>query len=115
MIKGADVNIKMVKYANEKFYDEDKISFFQLNIETSQLPKDLIGKYDNIVSFYCLQWCRHCKQTAENMFALLRPGGRGLIVFLSYHYIFDIYLNQQQNKKYSSYLQVSEKYIRLIE
>jgi len=53
---GADVSQTMVNYARQK-HSEKRLSYIVLDIETSELPNDQIGQYENIFSFNCLHWC----------------------------------------------------------
>ena len=52
----------MLEYARTKNRDDnEKISFVHLNIEANKLPNNLINKFDNVVSFYCLHWCQNIR------------------------------------------------------
>lgn len=53
---GADISETMVNYAR-KYSSDKRLSYVVLDIETSDLPSDQVGQYDNAVSFYCLHWC----------------------------------------------------------
>lgn len=56
-VVGADISQAMVNYARQKYSDK-RLSYIVLDIETSELPSDQVAMYDNIVSFYCLHWCK---------------------------------------------------------
>ena len=60
-ISGADVSSKMLEYAKRSFSDEERLSFIDLDVETSNLPRSLIHCYDNAFSFYCIHWCKNIR------------------------------------------------------
>lgn len=49
----------MIASAQKKFADEERIDFIELDIETADLPKSVLGRYDNALSFYCLHWIQN--------------------------------------------------------
>lgn len=51
------------------------------------------------------------RQVAKNIYKLLKPGGKGLIIFLSYNSGFDAYKKLHQIQKYKLYMQDVNKYI----
>lgn len=46
----------MINYGRKNYADK-RLSYIVLDIE-SNLPKDLIERYESTVSFYCLHWCK---------------------------------------------------------
>ncbi|XP_015115624.1 juvenile hormone acid O-methyltransferase isoform X2 [Diachasma alloeum] len=105
MVIGADLCAAMIEYAKQHYEFKDKLSFIQLDIETPELSNNLIGQFDNAVSFYCLQWCRNTKLTMENFYKLLRSGGKAIVLMVSHYMIFDIYSEQQKDPKFAAYMQ----------
>ncbi|XP_063986123.1 juvenile hormone acid O-methyltransferase-like [Diachasmimorpha longicaudata] len=77
----------------------------QLDIQTPELPNNLIEKFDNASSFYCLHWCRNTKGALRNFYQLLRPGGKAIILTISHHMIFDVYSEQREDPRFSAYIQ----------
>ncbi|KAL0109382.1 hypothetical protein PUN28_014452 [Cardiocondyla obscurior] len=110
-IVGADVSQAMVNYARKNYCDSKRLSYMVLNIETSELPADQIGKYDNALSFYCLHWCNDLRRAFENIYKLLRPNGKALTMFIGRHGGFNAYTELQQVPKYRSYLQDAHLYV----
>lgn len=55
---GADISQNMVDYAKEKCADEKRLSFIRLDIETENLPNDLVNDFNSVFSFFCLHWCK---------------------------------------------------------
>lgn len=55
-IVGCDKSKEMIDYANERHVNETRSTFRILDIETEQLPDDMIGKFDHIFSMYTLQY-----------------------------------------------------------
>ncbi|KYN20793.1 PREDICTED: juvenile hormone acid O-methyltransferase-like [Trachymyrmex cornetzi] len=110
-VVGVDVSETMVNYANQKYSDEKRLSFDILDIETSELPSDQIEQYDNVVSFYCLHWCNDIWRALENIYKLLRPNGKALMMFIGYHSGFEAYLHLKQCPRYQSYLQDARRYV----
>ncbi|KYM78453.1 Putative methyltransferase 235L [Atta colombica] len=104
-VVGADISEAMVNYASQKYNDEKRLSFVILDIETSELPSDQVEQYDNAVSFYCLHWCNDIWRALQNIYKLLRPNGKALVMFLGYHSGFEAYLQLKQYPRYQSYLQ----------
>ncbi|XP_015118100.1 juvenile hormone acid O-methyltransferase [Diachasma alloeum] len=107
IIIGADLCRFMVAYAEQHYAVENKLSYLQLDIQTPELPKNLIGQFDNATSFYCLHWCRNTKLALENFYKLLRPGGKAIILTISHHMIFDVYSEQREDPIFSAYMQDS--------
>lgn len=55
---GSDISEHMLNYGKEKYRDNSRLSFVKLDIESRDLPEDLIEQFDHITSFYCLHWCQ---------------------------------------------------------
>ncbi|XP_015596067.1 juvenile hormone acid O-methyltransferase [Cephus cinctus] len=110
-IVGADISEKMIKHAKKKYQNEERLSFLTLDIQTPNLPNDLIGQYDNALSFYCFHWCQNISQTFRNIYEILRPGGKSLIVFLAYNSGFNAYEELSKNPDYRPYMKDIRKYI----
>ncbi|XP_011871884.1 PREDICTED: uncharacterized protein LOC105564253 [Vollenhovia emeryi] len=109
-IVGADISQAMVNYAREKHSDE-RVSYTVLDIETLELPSDQVEQYNNVVSFNCLHWCNDMWRAFENIYKLLQPNGKALVMFAGYHCGFNAYLLLKQNPRYESYLEDARRYV----
>ncbi|XP_014213273.1 juvenile hormone acid O-methyltransferase-like [Copidosoma floridanum] len=110
-IVGADISKEMVKFAKQTHSDEKRLSFIELDVEAEKIPKELICAFDNAVSFYCLHWCQKMNQVFGNIYKLLRPGGRTLVLFLAYHDVMEVYLKMFDIPCYKQYMTDVAKYI----
>ncbi|XP_049315230.1 juvenile hormone acid O-methyltransferase-like [Bactrocera dorsalis] len=110
VIVGADISPEMIEYANQHYAVSDKLSFLELDMQTSELPKDLIEQFDHAVSFYALHWCKNTQKALQNIYKLLRPGGKAIIVTISHHMIYDMYPEQEKDPRFAPYMQGSEKW-----
>ncbi|XP_034950566.1 juvenile hormone acid O-methyltransferase [Chelonus insularis] len=111
IVVGVDISESMVTYANKNHQKEERLSFKQLNIEDEDLPIKEHEKYDHALSFYCLHWCQNMRLALENIYKLLRPGGRGLVMFLSHNSGFDAYIRMQNNSRYKPYMEDASRYV----
>ncbi|XP_076672354.1 juvenile hormone acid methyltransferase [Andrena cerasifolii] len=108
---GADISQKMIDYASQKYRDEKRLSFITLDIQTQNLPQEEVGQYNGVFSFYCLHWCNDIKLTFENVYKLLRPGGKALVMFLGWNDGFDAYERLAKYPQYKSYMEDVERYM----
>ncbi|KAJ8669366.1 hypothetical protein QAD02_000625 [Eretmocerus hayati] len=111
LVVGSDISKKMLDHAKEEYKDEKRLSFSELDIQTKKIPSNLVGAFDNAVSFYCLHWCQDIRQVFGNIHQLLRPGGKSLVLFLASNTGFDTYLSLSENPLYKPYMQDVHKYI----
>ncbi|XP_063985669.1 juvenile hormone acid O-methyltransferase-like [Diachasmimorpha longicaudata] len=109
-VVGVDKSDAMLAYAKEHYADDKRLSFINLNIETSDLPKNLVGQFNYATAFYCLNWCRQIEVAVRNIYELLQPGGKSIVLMISHHIVFDFYLEQQADPKFSGYMQDALKY-----
>ncbi|XP_011309376.1 lovastatin nonaketide synthase-like [Fopius arisanus] len=110
VIVGADVCANMIEYAKQHYGVDDKLSYLQLDIQTPELPENLIEHFDNAVSFYALHWCKNTKQVLKNIYKLLRPGGKAIILTISHHMIYDMYPEQENDPRFAPYVKNSMKW-----
>ncbi|XP_023245717.1 juvenile hormone acid O-methyltransferase-like [Copidosoma floridanum] len=110
-IIGADISKEMVEFAKQTHSDEKRLSFIELDAEAEKIPKELICAFDNAVSFFCLHWCQNTRRAFENIYQILRPGGRALVLYVAYHKIFDCYLRIAQMSQYKPYMTEVTKFI----
>lgn len=51
---GSDVSETMINHANKTYYDP-RVYFTTLDI-SKKISNDLVGKFNHVLSFYCLHW-----------------------------------------------------------
>ncbi|XP_072766148.1 juvenile hormone acid methyltransferase isoform X1 [Anoplolepis gracilipes] len=105
---GVDISQEMVNYARKKFADK-RLSYIVLDIESPNLPKDQIECYHNIVSFYCIHWCNDMWFTFKNIYKLLQPEGKALVMFLAYNIGFEAYIRLKP--RFQPYLEDAHRYV----
>ncbi|XP_029160093.1 juvenile hormone acid O-methyltransferase-like [Nylanderia fulva] len=108
-IVGADISHKMINYART-FYSGERLSYIVLDIE-SDLPSDQIEQYDNIISFYTMHWTYDICKAFQNIYKLLRPEGKALIMFLAHHFGFEAYTRLQEHPQFQPYLYDAHRYV----
>ncbi|CAK9795096.1 Juvenile hormone acid O-methyltransferase [Anthophora quadrimaculata] len=108
---GTDISKPMIDHARQKYLDEERLSFFELDIETTALPNEEMGQYSNALSFYCLHWCQNAWQAFENIYKLLRPGGKALVMFLAWNDGFDAYMKVHENPQYKPYMEDADRFV----
>lgn len=104
-VVGIDVSNDMLEFAR-KTAVHPKLSFAEFNLDVDLENQSLNGiePFDHITSFYCMMWVRNEKTCLQNFYKLLKPGGGMLLVFLSYHPIYDVYEEQCQDNRWARYL-----------
>lgn len=55
---GFDISENMIEHAN-KSYQNPKISFMKIDIESSQIPIEMEEQFHHAFSFYCLHWVQN--------------------------------------------------------
>ncbi|XP_012270475.1 juvenile hormone acid O-methyltransferase [Orussus abietinus] len=104
VIVGVDKSKTIVEFASKRYHEEGRLSFFELDIETLNLPNELIEGFDNAVSFYCLHWCQEIRVALGNIYKLLRPGGKCLIILLSHQSGFEAFEELYKDPRYQPYM-----------
>ncbi|XP_017755919.1 PREDICTED: juvenile hormone acid O-methyltransferase [Eufriesea mexicana] len=108
---GVDISRPMIDHARQKYLDEKRLSFLQLDIEASALPSKELARYSNVLSFYCLHWCQNSRRAFENVYKLLRPGGKALVMFLAWNDGFDAYVRVHENPRYKAYMEDADQFV----
>ncbi|XP_017878015.1 juvenile hormone acid O-methyltransferase [Ceratina calcarata] len=108
---GVDISKSMIDHAKQRYRDEERLSFLQLDIEVQDLPIDALGQYNNALSFYCLHWCHNVWRAFDNIYKLLRPGGKGLVMFLAWNDGFDAYTRVHEDPRYKPYMQDADRFV----
>ncbi|XP_046475021.1 juvenile hormone acid O-methyltransferase-like [Neodiprion pinetum] len=111
----SDISESMLNFGKSKYRDNKRLSFIKLDIESSDLPKDLIEHFDHVVSYNCLHWCQNMRKAFENIFTLLRPGGSTLLVFLANNPGFKAYETLAAMPRYQPYMKDVDRYIPLFQ
>lgn len=106
----ADISHKMINYARKFCCCSNKLSYIVLDIETD-LPSDQMKCYDNVTSFYALHWCNDICKAFQNIYKLLKPKGKAIIIFLSHHFGFEAYTRLKQNPRFQPYLHDAHRYV----
>ncbi|XP_060821495.1 juvenile hormone acid O-methyltransferase [Bombus pascuorum] len=108
---GTDISKVMIDYARQKYQGEKRLSFLQMDIETLDLPKEELAQYSNVLSFYCLHWCQNSWKAFDNIYKLLQPGGKALVMFLAWNSGFDAYMRIHENPLYKPYMEDANRFV----
>ncbi|XP_045447375.1 juvenile hormone acid O-methyltransferase-like [Melitaea cinxia] len=106
---GCDISENMIQFANEH-HASDHTSFMVLDIE-EDMPSELRESFDNVFSFYTLQWVKHQEVAFTNIYNLLKKGGECLLAFLGHMPVFDVYRVLSRSTKWKSWLKDAERFI----
>lgn len=74
-IVGCDVSKAMIEYAR-RHYSSHNLSFLEMSAESLDFQK----QFDVAISFNCLHWIKNQKRAIEQIFKVLKPGGRAFLV-----------------------------------
>lgn len=55
-LTGFDISKEMINFAKKTYQDQPKLEFIELEIASKQIPERFYNCFDNIFSFYCLNW-----------------------------------------------------------
>ncbi|XP_073821506.1 juvenile hormone acid O-methyltransferase-like [Musca autumnalis] len=103
-----DVSLEMLDFFKNTYQIPNKCELKLLDIATkNQLPSDLEGQFDHIISSLVLHWVPDNRTALRNMFKLLRPsGGDCILTFFGYNNIFDANKMMSSNPKWSQYMNI---------
>ncbi|XP_048505818.1 juvenile hormone acid O-methyltransferase-like isoform X1 [Athalia rosae] len=107
----SDISEPMVNFGKERYKDNSRLSFLKLDIETPNLPSTLVGQFDHVTSFYCINWCQDIRQVFGNIFDLLRPGGTTILSFLANNPSLDSYPILAAMPRYQPYMKDFRRYL----
>ncbi|KAK1116776.1 hypothetical protein K0M31_018058 [Melipona bicolor] len=108
---GADISTAMIDHAKQKYQNEKRMSFLQLDIETPIFPDEELERYSNVLSFYCLHWCQNPRIAFENIYNLLKPEGSALVMFLAWNNGFDAYIKLSEDPRFKSYMTDASRFV----
>jgi len=101
-IIGVDKSYEMLKYAQEVYGNDGRISFYHMDVE-GEIPEMLrYQQFDMVSSFYCLHWTQDINNAFQNIYKLLNGNGLFCCVFLLSTKVNDIW--DILAEKYSTYM-----------
>ncbi|XP_050451356.1 juvenile hormone acid O-methyltransferase-like [Cataglyphis hispanica] len=106
-IIGTDSSKTMIEYARGKYKNNERIEFDVLDIQTKELPAEYIGEFDHIFSFPTVHSRNDILQEFENVFKMLKPGGKFHLSMVTSHDAFTLYGHMVNHPIFGSYF---EKY-----
>ncbi|XP_013187166.1 juvenile hormone acid O-methyltransferase [Amyelois transitella] len=109
IIVGCDVSARMVQFANDNHGDV-RTHFIQFNIESCP-PKELLGSFDHVVSFYTLHWIKNQKAAFMNIFDLMADDGSCFLIFTGRNPIYDVYRTLSKTSKWAAWLKDVDRFI----
>ncbi|KAK9875103.1 hypothetical protein WA026_005897 [Henosepilachna vigintioctopunctata] len=83
---------------------DPRISIRQLDIQTENLPKDLKGTFDFLMSSYCFSYVVNFRQAFKNSSQLLKPGGELLFWWSKKNQLYEAYRELSHTDKWGPYL-----------
>ncbi|XP_051161274.1 juvenile hormone acid O-methyltransferase-like isoform X1 [Leptopilina boulardi] len=108
---GLDVSKNMVDCARISYADDKRLTFEQMNIETTDLPEEYIERFDHGFSFFCLHWIADLKCAFENIIKMLKPGG----TLISQHILlfngYNPYIKLSKSTRYKEHLKDARRFI----
>lgn len=101
---GVDLSPEMVNFAKQYHQDDPRISYYQLDIGTDNVPTHLLESFDHAFSFYCLQFVPDLRKAMTNIHRMLKQNGEIFVNLLSNVYLFDIYEKLANGDKWKLYV-----------
>ncbi|XP_063619648.1 juvenile hormone acid O-methyltransferase-like [Cydia splendana] len=109
-IIGSDKSQACVNFA-KKNYESERIKFITLNIE-DEIPSELKGCFDHVVSNYTFMWVQQQKKAFSNIYSMLVKDGNCLLIFLATCNTYENYIKLSRTSKWNPYLKdVKTKFI----
>ncbi|XP_063360597.1 juvenile hormone acid O-methyltransferase-like [Cydia amplana] len=102
IIVGSDKSQACVNFA-KKNYEGEKVKFITLDIE-GQIPDDLKGCFDHVVSNYVFHWVQRQEKGFSNIYDMLAKEGKCLLIFLGNCNCYENYRTLSRTTKWNSYL-----------
>ncbi|KAK4880441.1 hypothetical protein RN001_008587 [Aquatica leii] len=103
-IIGVDISNNNIEYARQHYQMDPKVSYEKLDIRTDTIPNKYVEAFDLIVSLYCFHLVGDHKKAFNNIYKMLKPGGKVLISFISKSLIPDMYQYVYDNPKWTKYM-----------
>lgn len=109
-IVGSDKSQACIKFA-KKNYETEEVKFMTLDIE-EEIPNELKGCFDHVVSNYVFHWVQQQEKGFSNIYNMLTKDGKCLLIFLGNCNIYENYRTLSRTTKWHSYLKdVKTKFI----
>ncbi|GIY10395.1 juvenile hormone acid O-methyltransferase [Caerostris darwini] len=89
-------------YNAEKNNSHPLIEYSVADIEKWPTVKKWEGQITKLVSIYCLHWLEDAKKGFQNIYRLLKPGGKAAICFAMQSIFYDA-IKEMENSKWRSY------------
>ncbi|GIY47839.1 juvenile hormone acid O-methyltransferase [Caerostris extrusa] len=87
------------------------IEYSVADIEKWPTVKNWRGQITKLVSIYCLQWLKDTKKGFQNIYQLLKPGGKAAICFPMQSIFYEAMKEMENNSKWRSYFKDVGEYI----
>ncbi|KAK4872386.1 hypothetical protein RN001_014415 [Aquatica leii] len=101
---GVDILNHYIDYARKHYQIDQRVSYQHLNILTDTIPNEYIGRFDLIVSLYCLHRVGDHRKALNNIYKMLKPGGKVLISFMKSPLISEMFQYVYDNPKWTKYM-----------
>ncbi|GAB0099620.1 Methyltransferase domain 25 [Sergentomyia squamirostris] len=99
----SDGSLTVLEAARTRFQGLEHIEFLELNIE-KPIDKNLMSKFDRIISTFCFMYVNNQRQAYENIFNALIPGGDCWIVLSTNTSFFETLFRLAETSKWKNKL-----------
>ncbi|XP_061397335.1 juvenile hormone acid O-methyltransferase-like [Musca vetustissima] len=107
----SDISMTMLDCFKNQYKISEKCGFKQFDI-LGEVPNDMLGQFDHVISSLLLHWVPDNRLALENMYKLLRrEGGDCILVFFGYNNIFDANNIMSSNPKWSQYIKNVNRFV----
>nr|UJH41149.1 juvenile hormone acid methyltransferase-4 [Pardosa pseudoannulata] len=109
-IVGVDISEHMIEFAKRHNFHE-KIEYHVCDIEDRNTILKCTEKASRVISIHCFHWLQKQKEAFENIYQILKPGGKAALIFILNSPFWDSYHLHYSNPKYRKYLENKRSYI----
>ncbi|KAK4872387.1 hypothetical protein RN001_014416 [Aquatica leii] len=103
-IIGVDISTDNIEYAKKHYQTDSRISYKQMDILTDNIPNEFVDSFDLILSLYCFHLVGDHRKVFNNIYKMLKPGGKMLISFVRESQFPDMYQKVYENPKWRKYM-----------
>ncbi|XP_070161666.1 juvenile hormone acid O-methyltransferase-like [Polyergus mexicanus] len=103
---GTDSSKTMIDYARRKYKNNERIEFDVLDIQTKNLPDEYITAFDHIFSSPTVHSRNNISQEFENVYRMLKPGGKFHLSMVISHDAFTLYEHMVDHPIFGSYFEI---------